>query len=718
MVKVVRTIPATLDKNTSKPMSTAAHRRVAGYARVSTDNEDQTNSYEAQVDYYTEYIQNRADWNFVKVYTDDGISGTSTAKRTGFNTMIKDALDGKIDLIVTKSVSRFARNTVDSLSTIRKLKDNGVEVYFEKENIWTFDSSGELLLTIMSSLSQEESRSISLNVTWGVRKGMQDGKVHVAFSNFLGYDRGKDGNLVINEEQAEVVRRIFAYYMQGISRGEISKRLMGLEIDTARGCSKWTGSSIDRILKNEKYKGDALLQKTFTTDYLTKKKKCNEGEVPQYYVEGNHPAIINPAVFDWVQDEIGIRGAGYSGKLIFSSRMVCEECGGTYVRKVWHSKENYKHLVWQCGCKYQYDRNKQKGIKADVCIPNPVSRHALSTAEDAAPGSSIFGSDVLTGEAGRLGTVEVETVEKHGFGETAEMPGKVGRIEKIEIGKKGKEKKVKKVKPKAEEQTVRKANWSERPWDWTCPSPSFHESDVKKAFVRAVNKLLQGREEAITAFELAKTTIFDTSALEIDLVSVNAEIKGATMRMRAMEVTKLDPDAYEVDNTTVKGTSGTDEVNNTTADEARAEPEVDNSTADGTENGRADEADNGRSRIAEKGSAEGTSSVTTTEEPRPVTYMDVTADAKNESMMAMRMRLNEAKQRQEYLKRTIKNKRKRRVAVDEYVTKLKEMNGRITEFSSELFCSLVDFIKVKKVGEYTNELTFCFLDGTEVKVNI
>ena len=218
MAKKVTMIPATLDMNTSKPMDGAIKKRVAGYARVSTDNEDQVNSYEAQVDYYTDYIQKRDDWTFVKVYTDDGISGTSTAKRTGFNNMIEDALNGKIDLIVTKSVSRFARNTVDSLSTIRRLKDQGIEVYFEKENIWTFDSSGELLLTIMSSLSQEESRSISLNVTWGVRKGMQDGKVHVAYKNFLGYDKGEDGNLVVNEEQAKVVRRIFSFFIQGLSR--------------------------------------------------------------------------------------------------------------------------------------------------------------------------------------------------------------------------------------------------------------------------------------------------------------------------------------------------------------------------------------------------------------------------------------------------------------------------------------------------------------------
>ncbi len=174
--------------------------------------EDQQTSYAAQCDYYTNYIQSREDWEFVGLYSDEGISATSIRYRDGFNQMVDDALDGKIDLIITKSVSRFARNTVDSLSTIRKLKENGTECYFEKENIWTFDSKGELLITIMSSLAQEESRSISENCTWGMRKRFADGKVSVPFGRFLGYDRGEDGNLVINEDQAKVVRKIYGFF--------------------------------------------------------------------------------------------------------------------------------------------------------------------------------------------------------------------------------------------------------------------------------------------------------------------------------------------------------------------------------------------------------------------------------------------------------------------------------------------------------------------------
>lgn len=186
----VTVIPATRNFHTGIRKDAVVQKKTAGYARVSTDSEEQQTSYEAQVDYYTNYIKNNPEWEFVGVYTDEGISATGTKHRDGFNQMIQDALDGKIDLIVTKSVSRFARNTVDSLTTVRKLKEKGVEVYFQKENIYTLDSKGELLITIMSSLAQEESRSISENVTWGQRKRFADGKVSIAYSSFLGYQKG------------------------------------------------------------------------------------------------------------------------------------------------------------------------------------------------------------------------------------------------------------------------------------------------------------------------------------------------------------------------------------------------------------------------------------------------------------------------------------------------------------------------------------------------
>ena len=244
-------------------------RRVAAYARVSTGSEEQETSLVAQRDYYEKLIQNNDEWVFVEVYYDDGISGLTFRNREGFNRMVADALDGKIDLIISKSISRFARNTVDTLTTIRKLKEAGVEVFFEKENIYTFDSKGEFLITLMSSLAQEESRSISENVTWGKRKHFADGKYEVAFSLFWGYEKGNgDERFVINEEQAMVVRLIYALFLGGHSSYSIRAILNGLEIPIIRGDKGWRESTIESILSNEKYKGDALLQKSYTIKKL------------------------------------------------------------------------------------------------------------------------------------------------------------------------------------------------------------------------------------------------------------------------------------------------------------------------------------------------------------------------------------------------------------------------------------------------------------------
>ena len=353
---VVRTIPATINRHTAQPLAQVAKRRVAGYARVSTDSDEQYTSYEAQIDYYTSYINSRPEWEFVELYADEGITGTSTKHREGFNRMIADALAGKIDLIITKSVSRFARNTVDSLSTIRKLKEHNVECYFEKENIWTFDGKGELLITIMSSLAQEESRSISENCTWGQRKRFADGKVTVPFKRFLGYDRGPDGNLVLNEEQAVIVRRIYSMFLQGMTPHGIARALTEEGILTPGGKPCWSSATVHSILRNEKYKGDALLQKFYTVDYLTKKQRRNGGEVQQYYVEGNHEAIIPPDVFDMVQRELAKRKPGrnrHSGVYVFSGSVFCGECGGLYGSKLWHSNDKYRRIIWRCNHKYE-----------------------------------------------------------------------------------------------------------------------------------------------------------------------------------------------------------------------------------------------------------------------------------------------------------------------------------------------------------------------------
>ncbi|GAX47917.1 recombinase family protein [Pseudolactococcus reticulitermitis] len=355
MVNQITKIPATRHPHTSRSITHHRKKKVAAYARVSTDNEDQVTSYEAQIDYYTTYIKGRTDWDFAGMYADEGITATNTTKRVSFKQMITDALAGKIDLIVTKSVSRFARNTVDSLTTVRQLKESGIEIYFEKENIWTFDSKGELLITIMSSFAQEESRSISENCTWGQRKRFADGKVTVPFGQFLGYDRGEDGNLVLNKAQAVIIRKIFGLFFKGLSLYGIAKQLSKEKILTPGGKAIWNANTVRRILTNEKYKGDALLQKSYTVDFLTKKKKVNEGEIPQYYVQGNHEAIISSEVFDAVQRQLAIRrkdNGHYSRASVFSSKLKCGDCASWYGSKVWHSTDKYRRVIWQCNHKF------------------------------------------------------------------------------------------------------------------------------------------------------------------------------------------------------------------------------------------------------------------------------------------------------------------------------------------------------------------------------
>ena len=351
----VTVIPQTRNIYTAQAFTSQKKRLVAGYARVSTDSDEQFTSYEAQVRYYTQFIQSKADWEFVKVYTDEGITGTNTRHRDGFNEMVADALAGKIDLIVTKSVSRFARNTVDSLVTIRKLKEHGCECFFEKANIYTFDGKGELLLTIMSSLAQEESRSISENVTWGQRKRFADGQFSMPYKRFLGYEKGEDGKPVINQEQAETVRLIYRLFFEGNTPSTIAQRLTKEKIPTPGGKEKWSSSTVTSILKNEKYKGDALLQKCFTVDFLTKKQKINEGEVPQYYVTGSHEAIIPPEEYDFVQSEMSRRkkaGRTYSGKNALSSKIICGDCGAFYGKKVWHSTDAHRCIIYRCNRKF------------------------------------------------------------------------------------------------------------------------------------------------------------------------------------------------------------------------------------------------------------------------------------------------------------------------------------------------------------------------------
>ena len=278
--------------------------RVAAYCRVSTDSDEQATSYEAQVEHYTEYIQKNPDWEFAGIYADDGISGTNTKKREEFNRMIDDCKAGNIDMIITKSISRFARNTLDCLKYIRQLKDMNIPVLFEKESINTMDAKGEVLITIMASLAQQESQSLSQNVKMGLQYRYQQGKVQINHNRFLGYTKDANGNLVIDPEQAETVKRIYREYLEGLSMDKIAAGLERDGILTGAGGKKWHTSTINKILRNEKYIGDALLQKTYTTDFLNKTRVKNNGLVPQYYVEGDHEAIIPKDIYLLVQEEL------------------------------------------------------------------------------------------------------------------------------------------------------------------------------------------------------------------------------------------------------------------------------------------------------------------------------------------------------------------------------------------------------------------------------
>lgn len=333
---------------------------------MSTDQIEQLSSYEAQVSYYTNFIENHPDYKMAGIYADEGISGTNTKKRDQFNKMIKDCKARKIDMIITKSISRFARNTLDCLNYIRELKEYGVGVIFEKENINTLDSKGEVLITILASLAQDESRSISENSTWGIRRQFEQGKVRVNHKKFMGYDKDEDGELIINEGEAKIIQRIYKDYLSGKGANRIARELEEDGIPNWNGKPRWYESSIRKMLQNEKYKGDALLQKTYTVDFLTKERAVNNGEVPMYYVEKSHPAIIDKEMWEAVQREMERRKEYMERYRVrqldfvkvednpFTGRAICGNCGSAFGRKTWNSTdENLKRRVWQCNKKYE-----------------------------------------------------------------------------------------------------------------------------------------------------------------------------------------------------------------------------------------------------------------------------------------------------------------------------------------------------------------------------
>ena len=362
----VRVIPATRQPTARGPRHDGK-RRVAAYCRVSTDSEEQFNSYDAQKSYYTQRIEENPDWELAGIFADEGITGTSMKKRTEFKRMIAACKRGRIDMILTKSLSRFARNTVDCLDTVRVLKANGIGVIFEKENINTLTESSEFLITLFSGFAQAESESLSKNVRQGKQFGMKDGIVHFQYKKLLGYRRGENGQPEIVPEEAETVRRIYRRYLEGASEGEIKKELEADNVPTAAGLAGWSHRVVHSILTNEKYIGDALLQKTYVTDCISKKVVKNQGELPMYYIENHHPGIIPKELFQRVQEEMARRTSKrkvmqktgkteqgkYSAKYALSELLICGECGTPYKRCTW-SRNGKKRIVWRCVSRLEY----------------------------------------------------------------------------------------------------------------------------------------------------------------------------------------------------------------------------------------------------------------------------------------------------------------------------------------------------------------------------
>ena len=355
--RIVTIIPA-------KPMAEqeAMKRKlqVAAYCRVSTEEEEQQSSYEAQCSYYTDKIMTNPEWTMAGIFADEGITGTSTKKRDDFNRMIRKCKKGKINLILTKSISRFARNTLDTIKYTRMLRAMGIGIYFEKENINTLDMDSEMLITMLGAFAQAESESISRNVAWGKRKAIQDGKIFVNFNQLYGYFLREDGSPGINLDKAAVVQFIYQQYLYGDSLRMIKDKLDKDGILNPKGEAGWLISSIKSILTNEKYCGDVLGQKTYKESVIGGKVMKNNGQLPQVLVQNNHPRIITREMFYAVQEEMKRRTASrspstksatgrtsYASKYALSERLVCGECGTLYRRCTWTIRGK-KKIVWRC----------------------------------------------------------------------------------------------------------------------------------------------------------------------------------------------------------------------------------------------------------------------------------------------------------------------------------------------------------------------------------
>lgn len=361
---------------------TIEQRRVAAYCRVSTDTEDQLSSYKSQVTYYTDLIKNNPEWVLVDIYADEAITGTQTIKRENFQRMINDCMNGDIDMVITKSISRFARNTLDTLKYVRMLKERDVAVFFEDEKINTLTMDGELLLVVLSSVAQQEVENISANVKKGLKMKMKRGEL-IGFHSCLGYDyHPEDKTITVNEKEAETVRYIFERYVEGAGGSMIARELEALGHKTNRGSTKWHESTVLGIIKNEKYKGDLLMGKTYTVDPISGRRLDNYGEEDQYYIKNHHQPIISTEIFEkaeeirlrrsWSKNTVEKNGGKrekYSRKYTFSSLMKCAYCGASLTRRRWHSGEKYDKAIWHCVTSTKHGKKhcpNSKGIPEEV----------------------------------------------------------------------------------------------------------------------------------------------------------------------------------------------------------------------------------------------------------------------------------------------------------------------------------------------------------------
>ena len=369
---------------------TLSKKKVCAYARVSTLSDPQGESLDSQITYYEKLIKSNPEYEFVEVFADRGISGT-TDNRPEFRRMLEMARKGQIDLIITKSISRFARNTTIMLETIRELKALNVEVEFQKENIKTLSGDGELMLTILSSFAEKEAKNISDNQKWAYSKKFKRGEVMINTKRFLGYDKDEYGELKINQKEAKVVRRIYTSYLEGKGVARIARELNNEGIPTV-GKGKWHNSTIVLILKNEKYKGDAHLQKYFTPDDQMHRSYKNEGQVDSYYIEGNHPPIVSDEMWEKVQEELVRRGkakgnvAGdrkkYQNRYPLSGMLYCSKCGYSLIRRTWNSKHSCRKIVWQCSNYINNGKASCTGTKVDNEIVSDLNINEETIVEE------------------------------------------------------------------------------------------------------------------------------------------------------------------------------------------------------------------------------------------------------------------------------------------------------------------------------------------------